>query len=314
MIRIWRLHANLNRLQGNQDEGMKHNILVVGNPIEVAEFIKAILEREEYAVTTTLSLEEAKRITKQELTDLVIADVDISRKENLDFLKDIKRKKETKEIFILLLTAGKKSKADLSSVEIDGVMAKPINAAYLMDNVHSLLKRCPEDGQSRPERPSLEIMDEIILEAEDSFLEKRTKAVLFGFHETVLSNMSRQLAKAGWQAVVVKDEKHFFSKIEKVVPDLIFLEFREEPPTPIDRIVFAISSFISERTDEFHSELNKVKIVVYKAEELPWLSAKKEAPESIDEIIERCRDFWDVRYLGSYNAVLFIQRIKEVLK
>ncbi|MBI3252742.1 MAG: response regulator [Candidatus Omnitrophica bacterium] len=119
-------------------------ILVVDDEADIVETTKAILQQNQYEVTTASGGEEALGKIKQSMPDLIILDILMPRKDGLWFLQKIREEKTTFSVPIIFLTALQKKEEQVRGGFVpDGVrhriFAKPFEPDELLEAIRELL-------------------------------------------------------------------------------------------------------------------------------------------------------------------------------
>lgn len=119
------------------------NILVVDDSTTNIVLLEAILEEKGYKIFTALNVREAYTTIAKHQPDLILLDLLMPKISGFDFLKEIKRRKETKDTPVIIVSA----LADDENIDkilnmgaIDFVK-KPIDLQYLVDKVESVLQK-----------------------------------------------------------------------------------------------------------------------------------------------------------------------------
>jgi two-component system phosphate regulon response regulator PhoB len=121
----------------------KERILVVEDEEDILELLRVNLSREGYEVVCVSSGEEALKIFKKNVPDIVILDLMLPGIDGLDVAKMLKNDPQGKEIPILMLTA-KGEEADIvTGLELgaDDYMTKPFSPRVLIARIRAVLRR-----------------------------------------------------------------------------------------------------------------------------------------------------------------------------
>jgi len=121
----------------------KMNILVVDDSTTNIVLLEAILEEKGYKIYTALNVREAYAIIDKNHPDLILLDLLMPKISGFDFLKEIKKRKETRDTPVIIVSA----LADDENIDkilnmgaIDFVK-KPIDLQYLVNKVESVLHK-----------------------------------------------------------------------------------------------------------------------------------------------------------------------------
>jgi len=124
----------------------KKYILVVDDDPDLVETVAMMLESKGCEVGMAYDGIEGEESVKQRRPDLIILDIMMPRKDGYVLCAELKEKKETRDIPIILLTAvgeavpsTRYSHADGMATEADDYIPKPIDTEGLWEAVNSLL-------------------------------------------------------------------------------------------------------------------------------------------------------------------------------
>ena len=121
----------------------KMNILVVDDSTTNIVLLEAILEEKGYKIYTALNVREAYAIIDKNHPDLILLDLLMPKISGFDFLKEIKKRKETRDTPVIIVSAladDKNIDKILNMGAIDFVK-KPIDLQYLVNKVESVLHK-----------------------------------------------------------------------------------------------------------------------------------------------------------------------------
>ncbi len=125
----------------------KERILVIEDEQDILELVRYNLERENYKVFCAGSGEEALKIVTSEPLDLIVMDLMLPGIDGLDLTRRLKNNPETKNIFILMLTA-KTSETDIvTGLELgaDDYITKPFSPRVLLARVKAVMRRSRDE-------------------------------------------------------------------------------------------------------------------------------------------------------------------------
>ncbi len=122
---------------------MPPKILIVDDEPDILEFIKYLLEREEYQVETATNGTEAIQKSKTFKPELILMDVMMPVMDGVEACRQIKLKPETKNIFIIFLTARSEEYSEIAGFEAgaDDYICKPVKPRVLLSRIKAILKR-----------------------------------------------------------------------------------------------------------------------------------------------------------------------------
>ena len=129
----------------------KERILVVEDDEDIQQLLKYNLAKEGYQVTGVASGEEAIKVLKSNLPDLVLLDLMLPGIDGLEVCRLLKREARTSQVPIIMLTA-KGEEADIvTGLELgaDDYITKPFSPRVMLARVRTALRRL----QAEPPAP-----------------------------------------------------------------------------------------------------------------------------------------------------------------
>ncbi len=122
---------------------MLANILLVEDEKSIVTLIKYNLEKEGFKVFCSETGEDALKIIKEKIPDLVILDWMLPDTSGIDVCRQIKLDKKLKNIPVLILTAKGEPDDKIKGLEVgaDDYVTKPFNNKELLLRIKSLIKR-----------------------------------------------------------------------------------------------------------------------------------------------------------------------------
>ena len=122
---------------------MLANILLVEDEKSITTLIKYNLEKEGFKVFCSETGEDALKIIKEKIPDLVILDWMLPDTSGIDVCRQIKVDKKLKNIPVLILTAKGEPDDKIKGLEVgaDDYVTKPFNNKELLLRIKSLIKR-----------------------------------------------------------------------------------------------------------------------------------------------------------------------------
>ena len=118
----------------------KKLILLVENNKKVQKFNKRMLERDDFAVETAMTLADARSFLARQNPNAIILDISMPDGSGLDFLRELR---QTSKIPVLLLS-GYRMDSNFNieaACDCDGYLAKPYEFGVLLDRLKLLLKK-----------------------------------------------------------------------------------------------------------------------------------------------------------------------------
>ncbi|MDD3838961.1 MAG: response regulator transcription factor [Clostridia bacterium] len=121
----------------------KNTILAVDDEIHILELLKFNLEKEGYDVFCIETGEQALSYVSRDKPDLIILDIMLPGIDGIEVCKQIKSKKETALIPIIMLTAKSQEVDKILGLEIgaDDYITKPFSVRELIARVKAVLRR-----------------------------------------------------------------------------------------------------------------------------------------------------------------------------
>jgi DNA-binding response OmpR family regulator len=133
-------------------------ILIVDDEAILAETLAYNLEQAGYEVTTAADGASALEIVQREALDLIILDLMLPEMDGLEVCRQVRSKKTTASLPIIMLTAKNEEIDKVVGLEVgaDDYMTKPFGRRELLARVRALLRRseytAPSEEHPRPEQ------------------------------------------------------------------------------------------------------------------------------------------------------------------
>ncbi len=124
-------------------EPASHRILVVDDEPDITALVAYHLAKEGYRVTTAANGRDALRAAREERPDLVVLDLMLPGVSGYDVLAELRRREETKELGVILLTARKEEPDRIKGLSLgaDDYIPKPFSPQELVLRVGAVLRR-----------------------------------------------------------------------------------------------------------------------------------------------------------------------------
>ncbi len=125
---------------------MTHRILVVDDEPDITALVSYHLAKAGYRVTTASTGPEALKAAEEHAPDLVVLDLMLPNLSGYDVLESLRRRPETRDVGVLVLTA-RKDEADRIkglSLGADDYLVKPFSPQELVLRVGAVLRRLGE--------------------------------------------------------------------------------------------------------------------------------------------------------------------------
>ncbi|PLX23942.1 MAG: DNA-binding response regulator [Ignavibacteria bacterium] len=126
----------------------KRRILVVEDEEEILELVTYNLTKEGYEVDSVTSGEDALHNITASPPDLVLLDLMLPGVDGLEVCKILKRKPETENVAIIMLTARSEEADIVTGLELgaDDYITKPFSRRVLLARVKAVLRRSEEEN------------------------------------------------------------------------------------------------------------------------------------------------------------------------
>jgi two-component system, OmpR family, phosphate regulon response regulator PhoB len=120
-----------------------YRILVVDDEPDITALVAYHLAKADYRVITATNGKDALQTAREERPDLVVLDLMLPDVSGYDVLTELRRREETHEIGILLLTARQKEADRVRGLTLgaDDYLLKPFSPAELVLRVSAILRR-----------------------------------------------------------------------------------------------------------------------------------------------------------------------------
>ncbi len=124
-------------------EPASHRILVVDDEPDITALVAYHLAKEGYRVTTAANGRDALRAAREERPDLVVLDLMLPGVSGYDVLAELRRREDTKELGVILLTARKEEPDRIKGLSLgaDDYIPKPFSPQELVLRVGAVLRR-----------------------------------------------------------------------------------------------------------------------------------------------------------------------------
>jgi two-component system, OmpR family, phosphate regulon response regulator PhoB len=122
---------------------MSHRILVVDDEPDITALVAYHLAKAGYRVSTAANGPDALKSAREERPDIVILDVMLPGVSGYDVLAELRRREETKDVGVILLTARREEPDRIRGLSLgaDDYLTKPFSPAELALRVNALLRR-----------------------------------------------------------------------------------------------------------------------------------------------------------------------------
>jgi two-component system phosphate regulon response regulator PhoB len=122
---------------------MTHRILVVDDEPDITALVAYHLAKAGYRVSTAANGPDALKAAREERPDIVILDVMLPGISGYDILAELRRREETRDVGVILLTARREEPDRIRGLSLgaDDYLTKPFSPAELTLRVNALLRR-----------------------------------------------------------------------------------------------------------------------------------------------------------------------------
>lgn len=122
---------------------MTHRILVVDDEPDITALVAYHLAKAGYRVSTAANGPDALKAAREERPDVVILDVMLPGVSGYDVLAELRRREETRDVGVILLTARREEPDRIRGLSLgaDDYLTKPFSPAELGLRVNALLRR-----------------------------------------------------------------------------------------------------------------------------------------------------------------------------
>lgn len=141
----------------------KAKILVVEDDEDILELVKYNLLKERYTVTCVTSGEEALKVARTKMPDLVLLDIMLPGMDGMEVCKALKNDPKTGHIPIVMLTARGEEADIVTGLELgaDDYVTKPFSPKVLVARVKTVLRRRRRVGAA--DEPSVIKIDGLVV-------------------------------------------------------------------------------------------------------------------------------------------------------
>ncbi len=131
---------------------MSAQILVVDDEPDISALVAYHLARESYRVRTAADGVEALRAVEAEPPDLVVLDLMLPGMSGLEVLRELRRRPESQEIPVILLTARREEQDRIAGLRLgaDDYVPKPFSPQELVLRVQAVLRRVRQTPPPAP--------------------------------------------------------------------------------------------------------------------------------------------------------------------
>lgn len=121
----------------------RETILIVDDEEDIIELIKYNLKNEGYDILTAFTGEQAIKIARQSLPDLIVLDLMLPGIDGLEVTRFLKNSAQTKDLPIVMLTAKGEESDIVTGLELgaNDYISKPFSPKELLARIRAILRR-----------------------------------------------------------------------------------------------------------------------------------------------------------------------------
>ncbi len=120
---------------------MKHSILVVDDDPDILEALKMLLEDEGYNVEASTNGQVLEELSKPKIPGLIVLDVLLSGADGRELTENLRRKPDTKDIPIVMISANPGAAHDCVKRGANAFLAKPFEVSDLLTVIDKYMKK-----------------------------------------------------------------------------------------------------------------------------------------------------------------------------
>jgi CheY-like chemotaxis protein len=113
----------------------KPSILVVDDDPDILDFLHDFLELEGYKVAVSLKGEYLETLHNENLPDLILLDVHLSGWDGREIVRHLKKREETKQIPIIMISAHPNAEKTARQAGADAFLEKPFQIEVLLEMI-----------------------------------------------------------------------------------------------------------------------------------------------------------------------------------
>ncbi|MCF8225891.1 MAG: response regulator transcription factor [Bacteroidales bacterium] len=159
-----------------------YKILLVDDEKDILEFIGYNLSNEGFQIYTASNGEEALKIAREKLPQLVLLDVMMPGMDGIETCEEIRKIQELENTMIAFLTARGEDYSQIAGFEAGGddYITKPIKPKLLISKIKSLLKRSNINSNFNKEQSGHQLVSgDLIIDKERYIVIKKDKEIFF---------------------------------------------------------------------------------------------------------------------------------------
>ncbi len=142
----------------------KETILIVDDEQDILELIKYNLKNEGYSILTAQAGEQAIKIAKQSLPDLVVLDLMLPGIDGFEVTRYLRNAEQTRDLPIVMLTAKGEESDIITGLELgaNDYISKPFSPKVLVARIRAILRR--RRNESKQAREGIKQEGDLIID------------------------------------------------------------------------------------------------------------------------------------------------------
>lgn len=128
---------------------MSHRVLILEDDPDFRELLEECLEDADYDVVAAGSGDEAVQACRQQVPDLIVADVRMKHRDGIETIRLLKGDYPSLKAIIITGYADEDAPSRAIQVEAEDYIYKPFALADLLESIHRVLSRAQERGRYR---------------------------------------------------------------------------------------------------------------------------------------------------------------------
>lgn len=160
----------------------QYKILAVDDEEDILEILEYNLRKEGFEVYTASNGEEAIKIAKEVIPDLIILDIMMPKLDGIETCRQIRQINKLKSSVVVFLTARSEEFLEIAGFNAgaDDYIAKPIKPRALLSRIYAILRRI--DSKDDDREPRIDI-DDLVIDRETFSVTKAGEVVVLAKKE-----------------------------------------------------------------------------------------------------------------------------------
>lgn len=160
----------------------QYKILAVDDEEDILEILEYNLRKEGFEVYTAANGEEAVKIAKEVIPDLIILDIMMPKLDGIETCRQIRQINKLKSSVVVFLTARSEEFLEIAGFNAgaDDYIAKPIKPRALLSRIYAILRRI--DAKDDDREPRIDI-DDLVIDRETFTVTKGGEVVVLAKKE-----------------------------------------------------------------------------------------------------------------------------------